>query len=97
MILQESDYNNQLPVVDINGPYHTVTGKVIDFVSSGSYDKDGRIVSYQWDFGDGFSSEETNPRHSYEFPGEYSLSLTVTDDDGAEDQAFISVTINDPN
>lgn len=94
VILQERDENNQAPVVDINGPYDSVVGKVIDFVSSGSYDKDGRIVSYLWFFGDGFSSTETNPRHSYEFPGEYSVSLTVTDDDGAEDQAFITVKIS---
>lgn len=37
-------------------------------------------VSYLWDFGDGFSSTEQNPQHIYSLPGQYSVSLTVTNE-----------------
>lgn len=43
---------------------------------------DGDIVSRAWAFGDGTTSSETNPVKTYDEPGVYSVSLTVTDDDG---------------
>jgi PKD repeat protein len=48
-----------------------------------SKDDDGTIVSRQWDFGDGSSSTEQSPTHTYDSPGHYQAVLTVTDDDGA--------------
>ncbi len=48
-----------------------------------SKDDDGTIVSRQWSFGDGTSSTEQNPLHTYATPGKYTVLLTVTDDDGA--------------
>ena len=52
----------------------------------GSIDFDGNIVAYAWDFDDGTTStmRDPFPRHSYADPGEYTVSLTVTDDDGAQ-------------
>jgi large repetitive protein len=47
-----------------------------------SKDDDGTIVSRQWSFGDGSSSTEQNPIHTYATPGHYTVLLTVTDDDG---------------
>jgi PKD repeat protein len=38
--------------------------------------------SYEWDFGDGQTSTESNPTHAYAKPGTYSVSLKVTDDRG---------------
>jgi plastocyanin len=38
--------------------------------------------SYAWDFGDGKTSTEANPRHEYNKPGSYTISLTITDDRG---------------
>lgn len=41
------------------------------------------MISYHWDFGDGGSSTEPNPSHTYGYPGWYSVTLTVGDvDDG---------------
>ena len=42
------------------------------------------IASWLWDFGDGSMSLEQSPLHSYENPGEYRPSLTVTERDGDE-------------
>jgi PKD repeat protein len=50
-----------------------------------SEDQDGTIESRHWDFGDGTTSTERNPSHSYGSAGQYDVTLTVTDDDGAED------------
>ncbi len=43
---------------------------------------DGTIGSWAWDFGDGSTSSEQNPVHTYAHPGTYTVCLTVTDDDG---------------
>lgn len=39
----------------------------------------GNISSYFWDFGDGTTSFEENPKHTYTHEGTYQISLTVTD------------------
>ncbi|WP_246128706.1 pre-peptidase C-terminal domain-containing protein [Pleionea sediminis] len=50
--------------------------------SNNSSDSDGTIANYAWDFGDGNSSTEVNPTHSYATGGDFTATLTVTDDDG---------------
>jgi len=52
-----------------------------------SFDSDGSIVSWHWEFGDGTISTDQNPTHKYEVLGTYSIKLIVTDDDGATDMA----------
>jgi PKD repeat protein len=54
------------------------------FDASSSFDNDGRIVSYRWNFGDGRSETSTEPttRHHYGVAGTYNVTLTVTDDRG---------------
>jgi RHS repeat-associated protein len=47
-----------------------------------STDADGPIVSWAWDFGDGSTSTDRNPIHTYAQPGNYTVSLTVTDHTG---------------
>jgi PKD repeat protein len=48
-----------------------------------SRDDDGFIVSWHWIFGDGATSTERNPVHTYAAPGDYDVILTVTDNFGA--------------
>jgi hypothetical protein len=43
---------NQDPIADANGPYEGFVGDLISFDGTGSYDPDGTIVSYEWDFDD---------------------------------------------
>ncbi|MFN8455488.1 MAG: PKD domain-containing protein [Anaerolineae bacterium] len=45
----------------------------------------GSITTWQWSFGDGASSTEPNPTHIYTEPGNYTVSLTVSDTDGRSD------------
>ncbi len=44
-----------------------------------------RPYSYEWDFGDGNTSTDNNPRHKYKSKGTYTVLLTVTDDRGNQD------------
>ena len=86
---------NNLPVADPNGPYTGTEGIPITFDGSGSFDSDGIIVSYEWDFGDGNDTTEINPAHTYTQNGTYTVTLTVTDNDGTTDTNTTTATISD--
>jgi PKD repeat protein len=76
---------NAPPVADAGGEYNGTAGIAVDFDGSGSSDPDGTIDSYDWDFGDGNTSVGVSPSHTYDLPGDYTVTLTVTDNDGAKD------------
>ena len=61
-----------------------------------SSDSDGTVTSWSWDFGDGGTSTAQNPGHLYAVGGTYTVSLTVTDDGGANDSASQPVTVTAP-
>ncbi|MEM2702976.1 MAG: PKD domain-containing protein, partial [Candidatus Bathyarchaeia archaeon] len=62
-------------------PTYPEVNEVVTFDASGSYDPDGYIVSYKWDFGDGNVTTTSNPiiTHKYAAFGDYIVTLTVTD------------------
>ena len=66
------------------------------FDASGSSDSDGTIVDYAWDFGDGALGSGESTTHSYSQPGTYTVTLTVTDDDGATDSTSDTANATDP-
>jgi len=69
------------------------TDVAISFNASYSYDLDGSIVSYFWDFGDGTNTTDMIVLHSYADNGTYIVTLTVTDDDGATASTNATKTI----
>ena len=72
-------------------------GEVIHFNASGSYDPDGSIVSYFWDFGDGTNATGVSVvEHAYADAGDYNVTLTVTDDDGAFSSMISAKTVTAP-
>jgi serine protease len=89
---------NNPPVAEAGDPYFGTTGTAIAFDGSGSYDSDGSIISYYWDFdGDGSTdSYEENPTWIYEKAGTYTVTLTVTDNDNAVGTDTATVTVTDP-
>ena len=56
-------------------------------------DPDGYIVAWSWSFGDGATSSDRNPPHTYESAGTYTVRLTVTDNRGATASASRSFTV----
>ncbi|OGS48319.1 MAG: hypothetical protein A3K68_07550 [Euryarchaeota archaeon RBG_16_68_13] len=58
-----------------------------------SIDRDGTIVSWAWDFGDGGTSAAANPSHTFAEPGTYTVRLAVTDDDGGTASDSRTVTV----
>jgi PKD repeat protein len=87
--------SNPPPVADPNGPYGGIVGEAVQFDGSASFDADGTIVSYEWDFGDGTTGTEVDPTHTYALAGTYTVSLTVTDNENMTDTASSSVTIGE--
>ncbi|MBN1784335.1 MAG: PKD domain-containing protein [Candidatus Bathyarchaeota archaeon] len=85
---------NRPPVADINTST-TILDKeeTVVFDASESYDLDGTIVSYSWDFGDGTKAAGVTTSYSYSATGEYTVTLTVTDDDGATDTTTVTKTV----
>ncbi len=64
--------------------------------ASASRDGDGAIRTYAWDFGDGSTGAGRTLDHTYEDSGAFDVSLTVTDDDGAQASATNEVVVNVP-
>jgi hypothetical protein len=71
----------QPPICDAGGPYAGDVGEPIVFDGSGSYDLDGTITGYAWDFGDTHTGSGVMPTHIYTVAGEFTVELCVTDDD----------------
>jgi hypothetical protein len=65
--------------VNAHGPYYGVPGQVIQL--TGSAENGNPPYHYQWSFGDGNTSDEQNPTHSYSAEGNYTVKLSVTDAD----------------
>jgi PKD repeat protein len=88
------------PPVAVPGPARRVAAaEAIVFDGRQSFDADGRITAYAWEFGDGTSSADAQPSHAYDRPGIYTVRLTVTDDAGLPDStasATTTITVNAP-
>jgi parallel beta-helix repeat protein len=84
------------PVADIGGPYYGEAGKIVSFNGSDSYDLDGTIVNYTWNFGDGTKDYGVNTNHVYAAAGEYAVTLTVTDNESLVGSESTTATISPP-
>ena len=85
---------NHLPTAGISGPYQGTINIAVSFNGSGSNDNDGEIISYVWDYGDHRTGSGVFSSHTYDSPGTYTVTLTVTDDDGANATTFTTVVIS---
>lgn len=86
--------SNSPPVAVAYPDYQEVmVGEDAWFYGGGSYDPDGYIVSYEWNFGDGNIGYGYNTTHKYTAPGYYNVTLTVTDNEGATDVDAVMVYV----
>ncbi len=88
------DNVNSPPTANAGPDQSATTGQTASFNGSGSSDPDGSIVSYNWNFGDGASASGVSVSHAYAAAGNYTVTLSVTDNDGAiaQDQAVVAVS-----
>ena len=80
---------NQAPVASFTS---SCAERACSFVGSASNDPDGSISGYAWSFGDGSTSTDVSPNHTYSADGTFTVTLTVTDDQGKTDQTTKQVT-----
>jgi PKD repeat protein len=86
---------NQLPQAAIAGPATGAVTETLHFDGSGSFDPDGTIVDYAWDFGDGNNASGDKVNHVYNAAGNYTIRLTVTDNNGAEANTTLIIQITE--
>jgi len=88
---------NEPPIASLEAwPTVVYAGEIVNFDASSSYDPDGQVTSYFFDFGDGHTSgwiSSSKVSHSYPEPGTYYARARVRDDDGAESEWSSSVKI----
>lgn len=87
--------NDNWPPVAVPNPKQLFTDKnTLKFQGEDSWDIDGSIVDYTWDFDDGNTSKEIAPVHTFSKDGLYDVKLTVTDDQGKQGSSLCDIRID---
>lgn len=68
-------------------------GVAVIFAATGSYDLQGEIVSYDWEFGDGQTGTGETVQHTYTQGDYYVVTLTVTDESGLMAQTHLGMNV----
>ncbi len=88
---------NQVPVAVIEAsPTRGEAPLVVEFDGSRSFDPDGLIVRYEWDFGEGTRAEGPRVSHVYQRNGIYLATLRVSDQFGSSDQDRVRIVVGNP-
>ena len=90
---------NQAPIAAAGPDVTMQTKLVMSFNGLGSHDPDGTIAGYSWNFGDGATATGVSPSHGFAAAGVYTVTLTVTDNQGAtgSDTAIMTITNRPPS
>ena len=86
--------NTKNPYADADGPYVGYVATEILFDGMDSFDLDGNISTYTWNFGDGTTDVGISPKHAYLAKGTYTVRLTVTDNDGNTNTTTTTATVS---
>lgn len=76
--------------------FHPAQGEAplrVNFDGSLSYDPDGNVAYWKWDFGDGETDYGVEVEHIYTQEGTYTVTLTVTDEQGLSAQTLGEVEV----
>jgi glucose/arabinose dehydrogenase len=95
--LYRIEYNpagNQPPVARVFADRTTGAAPLtVAFSSAGSADPEGGALTYSWNFGDGSTSTDANPSHTFTGNGQRTVTLTVTDPAGRTSAASVVITV----
>lgn len=100
--LPVSTPENQPPIARAGAsPKSGTVPLTVNFSASGSYDPDGAIVLYEWDFDDDGTYDSSSPtsafaQHTYQDAGGYAAWLRVTDDKGSSSKAYVTIAAFPP-
>ena len=89
------NYQPNYPLDSVVSPF-LLPYQPLYFDASDSFvanDSSTQINSYTWNLGDGASSSQSSPPHTYQLPGLYNVSLTVTDSKGQTDTTSREVSV----
>jgi hypothetical protein len=89
----DPDQVNAPPVADIDAPRYVRRDKVAIFDGTASYDPDGSVVGWFWDFGDGRTADGATAEHSFLAGGVYEVKLTVVDQMGERAVTTASIRV----
>lgn len=79
------------PITDFSiTPFPTCDNIQAEFTSNSA-----NAADYLWNFGDGTTSAETNPKHTFQFSNTYTISLTTTSANGCRDTLFRHINFTD--
>jgi PKD repeat protein len=81
---------NRKPAADFSS---STNGLTVNFTDA-STDSDGGVTQRNWKFGDGGQGNQTNPSHTYNLAGAYSVQLTATDGSGASNCTLRQLDVN---
>ncbi len=81
------------PNAIVSAPAQAMTGEQVSFDGSQSQPGTSPIARYDWDFGDGNKGSGAVVRYVYRNPGDYMVTLTITDQDGLTDTAPAQIEI----
>ncbi|WP_342372832.1 PKD domain-containing protein [Propioniciclava soli] len=92
--LLDQPISNQAPTARFTS---STNGLSVSFNGSSSADADGIIVNHKWTFGDGTSGTGATPSHAYGAAGDYTVTLTVTDNAGGTHSVTAPVRVSAPS
>jgi PKD repeat protein len=73
-----------------------VVDQALFFIGANSQPGSSPMVSYDWDFGDGDTDSGELVNHAFAAPGDYTVTLSVTDEDGLSATATQVVQVAEP-
>lgn len=77
--------NTKPPVAVTDGPYLSLEGSSVTMSGLASFDPNGSVVSFAWNFGDGSTAIGGAVAHTFAQDGNYTVQLVATDNDGLAD------------
>jgi len=87
---------NQPPVAEAGPDQKAWVDRTVNFDGSKSTDPDGYIITWTWDFGDGETASGETASHTYQEPGNYTVTLKVKDSRYGENSDTCKATISEP-
>ena len=87
------DQDNQPPSADIDSPRFARRDRPATFDGTASFDPDGKVVGWAWDFGDGHHGEGPVVEHAFLTAGLFEVSLTVVDQMGERGRTSVEICV----